>query len=367
MTALKHAKLKSIQIFRSKFDSSSFYNLALILDCSDSAHEAWHMIRADAQAIIRERPQLGLFFLGSNKKYPPLKFEKSADSWRSENQSHGSFIQPIIPFLNQYTSIVVLGSGRIFDLDDIEIKHQKKIWKFFSYSDSLLCNTNFGTEVRVKSSGNILPKIFGKKERIEILGKGFFPLHWNNSSYKLKYENENFSLVNDNPSDPSITIHHFGKNPIIIEHNSLGENEISLDSNPYEDIDKNEHIMLDPEDSDLLNKIIHREHILCPVCKNYHSAILFCQGKNMIIPQCIIKGLKERNGFFQYASQSQKDLKYYGSFILIGSQQVVFALDNKPKICRVHRDSNWIMTDMPEFFEHRPNEFLFYLGSKRVV
>ena len=95
----------------------------VMLDASHSARPHQRKIFELAQHVLGQLPgSVGrkLYFLGNSEPYDPAQLSTRSAQWLHENFGRTSLLGPVMRRLDPSapTKIIVLGAGRIFDLDD---------------------------------------------------------------------------------------------------------------------------------------------------------------------------------------------------------------------------------------------------------
>jgi hypothetical protein len=161
--------------------------LTLVLDTSESAAPHWGAIRDLAGALNDALPAeipKRLMFLGSGEEYDPAEFATQFDRWRQSNDARGSLITPVFETLQakEVGDVLVIGAGRIFDLDDWSGTPLLERASFASLGAPLAGENR--TEV-FPSLEELRQRFDSRIARVEIGFPAGMPFDWDNPAYRL--------------------------------------------------------------------------------------------------------------------------------------------------------------------------------------
>lgn len=336
-------------------------NIVVVLDTSESAEQFWPTIVDLAKKIFQNTPagiEKKLFFLSNPQEYNIDNFEENVGSWRKNNNKKGSFISLILNQITQAT-IVVIGSGIIYDLEDWKIHPSFQNIVFINVGNSMRGNVELGTEIEKDDFDDQLLQLHNRILSVKITGLDFFPYYWDNPGYSI-IDEDGISLISSNLEDYSIKIAAYGRNITatmektekqevnslshtgthtpdiiqIIEHNNI----------KWEKLERNE--------METFRKHIVSDIITCPdpSCGKEITGLLRCDnpkhGKLLGFP--IYPSLKNYKGFVIFKDNSQGVFfKHYPSEIVKIDEEKV-ARSKKSKATVLHYEPNmkkWVEQD----------------------
>jgi len=301
-----------------EFCSPKFETVVVILDASESAEQHWPIIADFAKKIFQKIPagiEKKLFFLSNPQEYDIENFEENVGSWRKKNKKKGSFISPILNQIQKAT-IVVIGSGIIYDLEDWKRNPLSQNIVFIYIGNSMRGNVEMGKEVVKDDFDGHLLQLYNRILSVKITGLDFLPYYWDNPGYSFNDE-DGISLISSNLENYSIKIAAYGKNITATMEKVQEQEKISLSHvgthNPdiiqiiehnsikWENLEKNE--------METFRNHITSEIITCPdpSCGREITGSLKCDnpkhGKLLGFP--IYPSLKSYKGFIIFKENSQ--------------------------------------------------------------
>jgi hypothetical protein len=160
-----------------------------VLDVSESAERAWPAIAALLRRLGDELPvrlERRLFFLGSPEEYPFEQFDAAGAEWRRRNRGRGSFLTPLFERLEteEEAAILVIGSGRLFDLDDWVGTPLLGRARFVRAGDASL--TGGICEEESPDAERLRQGFENPVVRIQIALPQGMPFAWDNPAYRLE-------------------------------------------------------------------------------------------------------------------------------------------------------------------------------------
>jgi len=162
----------------------------LVLDASESAETAQSQITNLAAAVLGGLPatiQRQLFFLGNPEPYPQADLQRFAVRWFEENRRRVSIVAPVFEALgDDIASVVIIGCGRIYDLEDWEGTPILDRTLLVRVGDSLQAPPGRLEELASPAPEEILSRLCDPVARVEISGSGFMPIFWDNRGYRLE-------------------------------------------------------------------------------------------------------------------------------------------------------------------------------------
>ncbi len=282
--------------------------IAIVLDASNSAEGHWNEIIECYDDIINNFPgdvEREIYFLGNSKRYTGNVLA-CANEWRKENENRGSFITPILEKTGDVEKVIVMGSGRIFDLMDYAgTNFADKIF-LVRIGESLKEDENIGKEITQSDIENLYDSV----EEIVIKGTGFMPYYWDNDGYKFELGDEGAVLRGVDLESFSVLVRGFGYEIEAAAKTKKGE---TMKFNIEEDKDANieeEWKNLEKDDENLFKESINTKKYICPVCGKQHDykRITCRNARDIIFETCIYKSLRNVRGFVIFREAESKIL-----------------------------------------------------------
>lgn len=310
--------------------------VVVIVDASDSAEKNWSIIVEFAKKIFLKTPakvQKKLFFLSNPQEYDFKKFEENAGKWWKLNSKKGSFITPVLNQI-QNGKIVIIGSGRIYDLEDWASSELSKKITLVKLSESMRGDLDIGTEIEGDAFDGQLLNLHNRILSVKISGDGFLPYYWDNTAYSLSNEGD-IALTSSKAQDFSIRIAAFGENISATLEKVEGTEYISLTPVKTEppgiiDIlekDGTDWKKLEKDEREIFKRHIQSEEICCPVCGSKIQKLLKCTNQDAhgtLLGWSFYKSFKTLKGFIIFKDcPDGVYYKHYPSVIIkIGSDTV---------------------------------------------
>ncbi|MCS7279058.1 MAG: hypothetical protein NZ530_03240 [Thermodesulfobacteriaceae bacterium] len=311
-----------IQI-KGKLEIKGIKKVIFILDTSESAYSYWNEIASLTSQLIALLPkdmEGELYFLGNSNPIEISQFDKLTSQFFEENLNRISLITPIFEKLSQKEdifNILIIGSGKIFDLEDWADSHLLKQTLLISVKDSLQGELSLADEISYPTAQQIYTYLYDPIIEVEISGKGFMPLKWSNGGYSLniiegkayltasKLDNYFINLEYLITSDfsPQAKLTYASGQKIIkpiqnLEIVEMKEEDLNL-------------ISLTSEEEEIFKKAIFKKPFLCIHCKKTHEwNTLYCLNTSSILGEPIYPSLNNYkiSGFVLFY---QKDEKVY--------------------------------------------------------
>lgn len=274
--------------------TESSRDVAVVIDASESAWEYREEILQVAVQLFENLPaSIGksLYFLGNPETYDISKLQGYSTKWWEQNKKRGSFISPILEHANN-SSVIVIGSGIIYDLEDWQGSQWDSKLHFLKFGESL----RGGVEIAEESNdlSEALDCLYNPIISIEISGTSFMPYNWTNPKYILS-TGEIVTLQGQNLEDPSISIAFFGSDVKAKIVRRSGQFCIPLKSVDYKE--QLNWSTLQDKECEIFHKAMNGERITCPICaKNHLVSGLRCDS-NSIRGEVIFSSLREDKGF----------------------------------------------------------------------
>lgn len=338
--------------------------IAIVLDASDSAERYWERIIDCCNNFINNIPgdvEKEIYFLGNSKIYPEKELA-NANEWRSENKNRGSFITPILEKNKDVEKVIVIGSGRIFDLCDYADTDFADKIILVSVGESLKENENIGKEISPSDINNLYDPI----KEVIIRGKSFMPYYWDNEGYKFELSAEGAILRGVNLNVFSVLIHGFGYDiETLCKTNNGEEMKFNIEKGKDTNIEEKWQNLSD-EDEILFKNIVKDKKYICPICKKEHDyKKVKCKDKNRIIfDVCIYKSLINVNGFVIFKEQGSNILyKHHPLNVLkLGDEEVAIALNRFEIYKYKFEDQKWVRkNEFENYYKTNDGKWIIYL------
>jgi len=210
--------------------AEAFGKVIFILDASESALTHQREIITLVGGVLGQLPaetDREIYFLGNPETYSPDDFATHAGQWFQENRGRASLITPVwenlappSPLTPQIwgeggqergrgrgrgdgATIVIIGAGRIFDLQDWRESLLIRQTIFVKLGDSLVGGTAVAGEIRTPSVDELYRRLHDPVIRVEIAGSSFMPIWWDNPAYQWTAAG---SLVKEGRGDYAVTL-----------------------------------------------------------------------------------------------------------------------------------------------------------------
>jgi len=196
------------------FRISDSTKVAFVLDASLSAASKQQDIIALVSETEKELPSeihRNLYLLGNPAEYAIEHFDSLAPQWFEENRYRASLISPIYEILSEDEDliIVIIGSGKIFDLDDWKQNILLKRTLLINMGESLQDDPKLTEEIQTPSAKELSYRLYDPVESVHISGEGFMPISWDNNGYRLNVMSADVHLVGKGLDDFSVFMNFF--------------------------------------------------------------------------------------------------------------------------------------------------------------
>lgn len=343
--------------------------IVIVLDASDSAEEYWEKIIDSCNDFINTLPgdvEKEIYFLGNSEKNIG-NLSIYANKWRNENRNRGSFITPILEKNKDVEKIVVIGSGRIFDLCDYADTDFADKIILVRIGESLKGDENIGKEILPSEINNIYDPI----EEIVIGCEGFMPYYWDNENYKFELSSEKAILRGINLENFSVLIYAFGYDVEAVGKTRNGEKmkfnieKVKIEKGEDTNIEEKWQ-SLNPTDEILFKKIVKDKKYICPFCKEEHDyKKVKCRDNNTIFDVCIYKSsLKNVKGFVIFKEQKSNILykHHHPNVLRLSDDEVAVALNRFEVYKYKFKGQKWVREDKFEnYYKTNDGKWIIYL------
>ncbi len=182
----------------------------LVLDGSESATSCQAAISRLVLAVLRDLParvERALYFLGNATSYDSGRVTTDLSQWFRENQGRLSLIAPVFEHLNELEDlrIIIIGAGRIFDLEDWKGTRLLERTVLITMGESLQ-ERKVAEELVRPEPAELRRRLDDPVARVQISGRGFMPTAWDNSGYHMARLEEGVALVGPCLPDYSLTV-----------------------------------------------------------------------------------------------------------------------------------------------------------------
>lgn len=339
-----------------KFETKGFKKIIFILDTSESAIPYWNEIASLTSQLITTLPkdlEGELYFLGNPNSFDIFQFDRLGFQFFEENRKRISIITPIFEKLihkPDIFSILIIGSGKIFDLEDWAGSKLLEQTLLVSIKESLQGELSIAEEIFHPSVQQIYPYLYDPILEVEIFGEGFMPLKWSNEEYYLKISDGKVYLRGNKLDTYSIVLEY------LIDSNFSLQAKIKYASGqtlvvPLQVVKKEEIVdfesgLLTLEEERVFEKAILHKPFVCPHCKSFHSwNTLYCLNASSILGELVYPSLNNykltgfvlfylKNGKVYFQNYRSKVLLINEKTVAIreGRKAVVYKYDEKERL-----------------------------------
>lgn len=262
-----------------KLDLAGAGQAVLMLDASESARICRQEIVTLARQVLEKLPgrmRRKLYFLGNAQDYDSTRFSAQASRFLQENLSRASLISPVLRAIapSPDTRIVVIGSGRIFDLDDWSPHEHLKNLLLISMGNPMQIEGGPAMESLTQEADEICQFLCPGTTKVVIGGKGFLPLHWDNDAYSLDSASPEPILVARNAGSYDLTLHYLCEGSSGAQATvSTGVKDGCADLFPSAPVAPAAPLlgMLDTPEVAVFTRASRRQNYNCPLCGREHA------------------------------------------------------------------------------------------------
>lgn len=293
--------------FTAELTLASGGSLALVLDASESAEAQQAAISALVTGLLSALPaRVGcrLYFLGNPAPYPAGDFPLKAAGWFAENRGRGSILAPVAEVLvgQPDTPIVIIGAGRIFDLEDWIGTPLLARATLVTMGDSLQGDASLTLEIPSPAPNDLFQRVYDPVAATRIGGTGFLPLCWSNAGYRLVNVAGAFQLVGEKLEDFAVTVTYLAAQADAQATTTLVSGQSrALPLMPTAPVPQSDAWsgQLTPAEAVIFRAALKREAFTCPSCGEQHAwDTLVCLRGSTILGTPIYPSLRNRNGHF---------------------------------------------------------------------
>lgn len=320
----------------------AFEDVAIVVDASESAWEHREdVLRAVAQLL--ERLPAGaakqLYFLSNPRRYDASRLERNAVRWWEQNRLRGSFLAPVLQEIED-SKVVVIGTGRIYDLDDWQETKWNSSLYFLRIGESLKGESKIGEEVEELS--HLVSCLCDTIVSVEISGEGFMPYYWSNPQYRLLVGRRTM-LVGSNLENPSVSVGFYGTDVNARVVTRSNDESRPLETAEYHADDSWKQ--LTQEECVTFRKALRGQEFACPVCGKEHPASCLRCDRNSILGAPIYPSLGKKKGFVFFKDTSDEvAYKFHPvNAVKIGDGVVAVAVGSKAMVHQYDvTESRWM-------------------------
>ena len=338
-------------------------DLILILDASESAvPQRDRIIRlcVDTLAKLPADVRIRLYFLGNPQGYSAHDLDSQAPVWFEDNSLRASLISPVLQNLSpqQDATLVVVGDGLIYDLDDWRDSPFWPRLRLVSFSVSLQPAGARRPELTALTAQALRQSLYDPVTAIELRGPGFLPLAWDCSAYRRVEDRGTFALCSEHPPVVTLTVRCLlcrDANLQVERHHATGRVsrcEVPLLPAAPRPVDGR----LTPEEVAILDRACRRLDFTCPYCGQTHAwDTLRCRAGRAIIAQPVFPSLPNQGGFVQLCRNAEgADYRLVGEALPLGNGLVALREDTHARLVRFDFASARWLTETGEFFPYQP-------------
>jgi hypothetical protein len=280
----------------------------LILDASESAVLYQPAIIALVRELLSALParvECALYFLGNPSPYPAANFDAHTPRWFGENRRRASLITPLWETCapDDLSTQVVIGAGRIFDLEDWRDTALLKRAILVNMGEKLRAEQEFRDEPNVveelaqPSAARLLERLHDPVVGVEITAPGFLPLAWDNPRYQLRLSGGEASLVAGRQDDYALALRYLATQPGQATLTRASNERTTQPLAPTETgkFREVEEGWLSAGEVALFRRAIRREPFTCLRCGQLHPwNLLRCVSGGSILGEAVYPSLAAR-------------------------------------------------------------------------
>ena len=339
-------------------------DLILLLDASESAVSQRSAIIRLCLETLAELPaavRVRMYFLGNPHAYPAHDLDTQAPVWFEDNALRASLIGPVLETLSpqEDATLVVLGNGLIFDLDDWRHSPFWQRLRLVSFGASLQSADAKLPELTAPTAQALRQSLYDPVTAIELRGPGFLPLVWDCPAYRRVEERGIFVLRGEKPPTTTLTVRCLlcrDANLQVERHHTTGRVS-HREMSPLPAAARLADGRLTLEEVIILDRACQRLDFTCPHCGQMHAwDTLRCRAGRAIIAQPVFASLPNQRGFVQLCRDAEgADYRRMGEALPLGNGLVALGEDTHARLVRFDPVSaRW----RPETGEFSPYQLL---------
>ncbi|MFC1596926.1 hypothetical protein ACFL5Q_03165 [Planctomycetota bacterium] len=291
--------------YHTTFTATRFRKVVLILDASESARASQPRIASLVDQVLTLLPagtRPALYFLGNPSPYSVHLFSAHAASLFEKNRSRASLITPIWETLaeDDNAEVVVIGSGRIFDLEDWQGSRLLEHTLLVNMGEMFQADCRLAEEIESPSAEQLVNRLHDPVVQVRISGPGFMPTSCTNAGYRLHIVENRVSLLGDRLADSSVRLRFLGIDLATIEVVATRASERQtverLSAIPPDSSFIGSTGELAETERTVFRHALRGEDFDCPLCDKQHSwATLRCREGAVILGELIYPSLQAHN------------------------------------------------------------------------
>jgi hypothetical protein len=352
--------LMALQEVYAALKTTALERILFILDASESAAQHQQAIVALVQAVLAALPTRAvqsLYFLGNPSAYAPYHFAIRSAQWFRENRQRASLVTPVWGTLGQddKSTSVIIGSGRIFDLEDWEGTPLIQRVILVSVGESLQSEPALAEELVSPIAQELLQRLHDPVVGMEISGPGFMPTWWDNEGYRLHNTGQEVSLVAERLEDFAVSVRYFTAQERAVQATMIRASEERI-SEPLALVDpkewsRSEVRQLRADEVGIFHRAIQKESFICLHCGHKHPwNTLRCLEGAIILGELIYPSLQSADvtGFviFRVLKDGIQCETHPCSVLRLGSGVVAMREGQRAVLYRYDvRGEGWMRTD----------------------
>jgi len=346
-----------------QLESDQGEDLILLLDASESAtFQRGAIIRlcletlAGLPAAVRVR----IYFLGNPHAYAAHDLETQAPAWFEDNALRASLIGPVLETLSpqEDATLVVLGDGLIYDLDDWQDSSFWQRLRLVSFGASLQPADAKLPELTAPTAQVLRQSLYDPLTALELRGPGFLPLAWDSPDYRRVEERGIFVLRGEKPPTAPLIVRCLlcqDANLQMERHHATGR--ISrCEVLPLPAVFRPANGRLTPEEVAILDRACQQLDFTCPHCGASHAwNRLRCRAGRAIIAQPVFPSLANQRGFVQLCRDAEgADYRLMGEALPLGNGLVALPEDSHARLIRFDPANARWLPETGEFSLYQP-------------
>ncbi|MGH6907985.1 MAG: hypothetical protein ACRERU_19025 [Methylococcales bacterium] len=301
-----------------------------------------------------------IYFLGNPQPYSAHNLATQAPAWFKANSLRASLISPVLEILSamEDTSLVVLGDGPIYDLED---------WRDSPFRDRLRL-VHFGIPLQPTGAGLpelesptvqiLLHSLFDPVTTIRLRESGFFPLDWGGSAYRLIEDQGHFILRGERPSTATLTVRCLlcRDENLHVERRHATGRVSRLEMRPLPAVGRPADGRLTSVEVAILDLACRKLDFICPHCGAAHAwNTLRCRPHRAIIDQPVFPSLSNQRGFVKiYRDAEGAEYWLEGKALSIGDGLVALREGGRARVLRFDPLSARWLPATGEFSAYQP-------------
>jgi hypothetical protein len=333
--------------------------VVFILDASESATQARSAIISLVQEVLTVLPAgavQALHFLGTPVAYPLQHFASRAAQWFMENRRRASLLTPLLETFSHDDSstIVVIGSGTIFDLEDWVDTPLAQHLLLVSLNESLQETPEGVEEIAHPTAQELQMRLDDPMTRVEIAGSAFMPTWWDNPAYRCQLVNGAASLIAERCEDYSLTVRFLARQEgtvqAMVTHASGTQSTELLTLIEATQFQEPTTGQLTAREQAIFRQAVKREPFSCVHCGQRHPwQTLRCLEGAIILGELVYPSLQSQHaaGFviFRSIEDEVRFETHPCSVLPLGTEEVAIKEGQRAVVYRFDGQAGWVRTE----------------------